>query len=103
MYEAQIRILMDCDKHALDLASYFQNRSYPSHLIEKAYIKARRMDKNHLLDKPRTWKDAPTVGYILPSWSAHITLMTRWYPRLFPPIGISCEKLTTPHSYTKNM
>ena len=54
------RSLMDFDKHASDFASYFQKRGYPNHLIEEAYIKARRMNRNELLDRPRTHKDAPS-------------------------------------------
>ena len=50
--------LRDFDRHAQDFASYFQNRGYPSHLIEGAYIKGRRMDWNHLLDNDRSPKDA---------------------------------------------
>ena len=50
--------LMDFDKHALEFASYIPNRGYPSHLIEEVYLKARRMDGNLLLAKPRNPKDA---------------------------------------------
>ena len=65
-YSQLLRIRMICssitdfDKLALDFKSYLQNRCYPSHLIEEAYIKARGMDRNHFLDKPRTTKDAPS-------------------------------------------
>ena len=52
--------LTDFDKHASDFASYFQNRGYSNHLIEEAYIKVRRMDRNQLLDRPRTHKDVPS-------------------------------------------
>ena len=51
---------MHFDKHASDFASYFQNRGYPSYLIEEADIKARRMETNNLLDKPRTPESAPS-------------------------------------------
>ena len=93
--------LTDFDKHALDFASYFQNRGYPSHLIEEAYIKARRMDRNHLLDKDRSSKDARSKDNTI-LVSTYITRMTRRYPRVSPQIGISWAKARTRHSYTKN-
>ena len=65
-YSQQLRARKICssiDKHAMDIESYFHNRGYPSHLIEEAYVKARRMDINHVLSKARTPKDATPWGY----------------------------------------
>ena len=42
------------DKHCLDFAQYFYNRGYPPSLVEEAYLKARRTNRDTLLDKEST-------------------------------------------------
>ena len=38
------------DKHTLDFSSKFNDRIYPSQLVEESYIKARRIYRNNLLE-----------------------------------------------------
>ena len=42
--------LADFDRHACQYATYFLNRGYPTHIIEEAVLKTRRLDRNELLN-----------------------------------------------------
>ena len=84
------------DKHALEFASYFHRRGYSSQLEEDSYIKARWMNKNHLLDLPNN----PEV----PKRSEDNTiLVTRPYTESFHPIRKFGAKLTIHCFYIRRM
>jgi hypothetical protein len=57
--------LEDFDKHIVEFSSHFLNRGYPLDLIEEAAIKARRLDRSHLLAPPKTTKQEVSEDNIL--------------------------------------
>ena len=87
--------LMDFDKHALVFASHFQNRGYPIHLIDEGYVKARRMDRNHLLDKGRTPKNLTSENNTILVSTYHPSDLT--VPKI---ISSNCDFLGKKHNTT---
>ena len=57
--------ITDYDKHACEYASYFLDRSYPIDLIEEAVIKARRLDREELLNPHQRDNKNPADNIIL--------------------------------------
>jgi hypothetical protein len=65
--------LEDFDKHALEFSQHFLRRNYPLHLIEEALIKARRLNRDELLQKKSQKTNSGVKTKI--SWFPHTTPM----------------------------
>ena len=57
--------ISDYDKHACEYATYFLDRAYPLRLIEEAVIKARRLNREELLNPPKQAETTPADNIIL--------------------------------------
>ena len=57
--------ITDYDRHACEYAGYFLDRGYPLKIVEEAVIKARRLDRDKLLNPPRRDKKSPDDNIIL--------------------------------------
>ena len=57
--------ITDYDKHACEYATYFLDRGYPLRIIEEAVIKARRLDRDELINPPTQDHNNPVDNIIL--------------------------------------